>query len=73
VIIVMYVLAFLAVYNGQILFATVPGDQVPIHVPTAWETGVVLGAVLGLTLFEWISIRKYTDSLLAEAYQTKNS
>lgn len=63
---VIYVLAFLAVYNRQIIYAKVPaGPNVSAHVPGPWETGLIVGITFALALFEWISVRKYTDSLLA--------
>src|SRR5262249_30346318 len=67
VIVAIYVLAFLAVYNREILYAKVPADSLPVHVPAAWETGVVLGVNMALALFEWITIRRYTDSITPKA------
>jgi predicted secreted protein len=65
VIVTLYVLAFLAVYNRQILFAKVPGAGVPAHVPAHWEIGLVWGFNLALVLVTWVMTKKYTDSLLA--------
>ena len=66
VIATLYVLAFLAVYNQQILFAKVPDDSVPVYVPASWEIGLVWGFNLALVLVTWIMTKKYTDSLLAD-------
>ena len=62
-----YILAFVAVYNRQIIFAKVPGAGVHPHVPASWEIAVVWGANLALALVEWTTIRRYTDSLIAES------
>ena len=59
-----YVGAFFAVFYKKILFATVPGSGVQAHVAADWEVGVVVGVNVALVLFEWITIRTYTDSLL---------
>jgi predicted secreted protein len=64
VIVTLYFLAFLAVYNRQVLFAKVPGVGVPVHVPAHWEIGLVWGFNLALVLATWILTKKYTDSLL---------
>ena len=58
-----YVLAFLAVYNRQILFAKVPGAGVPVHVPAHWEVGLVWGFNLALVLTTWEMTKRYTESL----------
>lgn len=34
--------------------------------PASWEVGLVVGFNLVLALFEWISIRKYTESLATQ-------
>lgn len=65
-----YVLAFVAVYNRQILFAKVPAADVVPHVMHAWERFVIVSFNFGLALFTWLSIRKYTDSLAAESAGT---
>ncbi|MDQ6648807.1 MAG: hypothetical protein M3Z02_01610 [Actinomycetota bacterium] len=62
-----YVLAFLAIYNRQVLYAKVPGDNVVPHVPASWEVAVVVGFNLALALGVWIGIRKYTDSLTSRS------
>ncbi len=62
----LYVLSFVAVYNRQILYATVPGPEVAAHVPAAWEKGVVWGVNLALVLFSWVTTRRYVDSRAAE-------
>lgn len=64
VIVTLYILAFLAVYNRQILFAKVPHASVPLHVPAHWEIGLVWGFNLALVLTTWVLTKKYTDSLL---------
>ena len=61
----LYVLAFLAVYNRQILFAKVPSAGTHEHVAAHWEVAVVVAGNLALALYMWINTRKYTDSLLA--------
>lgn len=66
VIVALYILAFIVVYNQQILFAQVPGPEVPAHVPARWEVALVVGGNLGLVIFTWVTTRKYTDSRLAE-------
>jgi hypothetical protein len=40
------------------------------HAITSWELAIILTANLGLALFEWVNVRKYTDGLLAAAGQT---
>jgi hypothetical protein len=65
-IVAIYIGAFFAVFYKQILFATVPGKSVHPHVPAHWETGVVIGVNVAVALFEWATIRKYTDSLMAK-------
>ncbi len=71
VITALYVLTFLAVYHRQILFADVPGDDVPVHVPASWEIGIVVGANIALVLATWIMTKKYTESLLHTAARTQ--
>jgi hypothetical protein len=65
VIVAIYVLSFLVVFKGQILFAKLPGDHALTHVPAHWETGVVVGANVALALVEWGLVRRYTDSRAA--------
>jgi hypothetical protein len=67
VIAALYVLTFVAVYNRQILFADVPGDDVPTYVAQRWEYAVVIGANLALVLATWIMTKKYTVSLMERA------
>ena len=62
VITVIYVLAFLAVYHQQILYADVPPAGLAPHDPARWEVGVVVAVNFALALFGWLSIRKYTDA-----------
>jgi hypothetical protein len=66
-IVAIYIGAFFAVFYKQILFAQVPAASVPAYVPARWEVGVVIGVNFALALWEWITIRQYTDSLLAAA------
>jgi hypothetical protein len=66
VIAMLYGLSFLAVYNGQILYASVPGPQVPVHTAAAWERGVVWGLNLALLLATWIMARKYTEARVGQ-------
>jgi hypothetical protein len=66
-IVAIYIGAFFAVYYKQILFASVPSVATPTYIPSDWEVGVVIGVNFALVLFEWITVRQYTDSLLAEA------
>ncbi len=63
-IVAIYIGAFFAVFYKQILFATVPAAGAHPHVAARWEFGVVIGVNFALALFEWVTIRKYTDSLL---------
>jgi predicted secreted protein len=63
----LYVLTFVAVYHRQVLFADVPGDDVPTYVAQRWEYGVVIGVNLALVLATWVMTKKYTVSLLHEA------
>jgi hypothetical protein len=63
----LYVLAFLAVYHRQILYADVPGDDVVTYVAQRWEYGVVIGFNLALALAMWVMTKKYTVSLMQEA------
>ncbi|MDQ4103985.1 MAG: hypothetical protein M3186_09850, partial [Actinomycetota bacterium] len=54
----LYVLTFLAVYHGQILFADVPSDQVATHVPRRFEIGLVVGLNVALVLATWGMTKK---------------
>ena len=71
VITALYVLTFLAVYHREILFADVPGDDVPTYVPQRWEIGVVVGVNVALVLATWVMTKKYTESLLQEASERR--
>jgi hypothetical protein len=62
-----YVLAFFAIYNRQVLYAKVPAKSLAPHVPAHWEVAVVVVFNVALALWSWIYIRKYTDSLIAQA------
>ena len=66
VIVSLYVLTLLAVVHREILFADVPGDDVPLHEPERFEIGVVVGLNLALVLVTWALTSKYTRSLLDE-------
>jgi hypothetical protein len=66
-IVAIYIGAFFAVYYKQILFASVPSAATPAYSPANWEVGVVIAVNFALVLFEWITIRQYVDSLLAQA------
>jgi hypothetical protein len=66
-IVAIYIGAFFAVYYKQILFASVPAAATHPHIPAHWEVGAVIAVNFALVLFEWITIRQYMDSLLAEA------
>ncbi len=68
----LYVLTFLAVYHRQILFADVPGDDVPTYVAQRWEVGVVVAANLALVLATWVMTKKYTQSLVDRASENKD-
>ena len=67
----LYVLTLLAVVHREILFADVPGDDVPLHVPERFEVGIVVGFNLALVLGTWVLTRKYTQSLLDEATDSR--
>ena len=62
-----YIGAFFAVFYKQILFASVPTAAVHPYIASHWVVGVVVAVNFGLLLFEWITIRQYSDSLLAAA------
>jgi len=64
-IVAIYIGAFFAVYYKQILFAQLPSPRTPAYSPAQWEVGVVIGVNFALALWEWVTIRQYTDSLLA--------
>ncbi|MEA2901913.1 MAG: hypothetical protein QOH36_1800 [Actinomycetota bacterium] len=67
----LYVLAGLAVYHRQILYADVPGDDVVTYVAQRWEYGVVIGFNLALALAMWVITKKYTVSLMEEAAERR--
>jgi hypothetical protein len=67
VIVTIYILAFLAVYNKKILYAKVPAASVTAHVAAHWETGLVLGLNFALLLLTWKMTRWYTASLIPGA------
>jgi hypothetical protein len=63
-IVAIYIGAFFAVFYKQILFARLPAATVHPYVASHWVTGAVIFVNFALVLFEWVTIRKYTDSLL---------
>lgn len=64
VIAVLYVLTFVAVYNRQILYADVPADRLPKHVPRPFEIVVVLVANLVVVVLAWVMTKGYFESLI---------
>jgi hypothetical protein len=64
-IVAIYIGTFFAVFYKQILFAHLPDPAVPTYVPSHWEVGAVIGVNFALALWEWVTVRQYTDSLLA--------
>ena len=64
VIATLYVLTFFVVRNDLLVFASVPGDDVPTHVAAPWEYGVVIGVNLALLLVVWTMVGKYVKSLV---------
>lgn len=64
-IVTIYIGAFFAVFYKQILFAHLPAPAAHPYIPSHWEIGAVIGVNFALVLFEWVTIRQYTDSLLA--------
>ena len=56
-------LAFVVVRYDLVLFAQVPDDATPTHDAAAWEIAVVLAVNLGLTIFAWLGIKAYSDSV----------
>lgn len=67
VIVALYVLTFLAVYNRQILFADVPADRLPEHVARPFEVVIVVVVNLVVAVLAWVLTKRYTESLLREA------
>lgn len=63
VIVILYLLALLVVWNQQVLFARVPDPATAEHVPAFWEGAVVIGSNLALVLFAWVASRRYADSV----------
>lgn len=59
----LYFLSLAAVYNRQILYAKVPADSLPLHVPHRWEVGVVVGFNVALVLVSWVMTKKLAQSL----------
>jgi hypothetical protein len=73
VITAIYILAFVVVYYRQVLFATVPGDDVVPHVVARWEIGVVVGVNFALALVMWIGTRKYIESRSGQSVITPDA
>lgn len=67
VITVLYVFTFVAIYNRQVLFADVPADAVPKHVPKPFEVVVVLAVNLVVAVMAWVLTKKYFESLIHKA------
>lgn len=66
-IVAIYIGAFFAVFYKQILFASVPSAATHSYTPSHWVVGIVVAVNFGVLLYEWITIRQYSDSLLAAA------
>lgn len=62
VITVIYLGAFAAVWFHQVLFATVPPQEMPDHVNASWEIAVVVGANILLAIYGWLAMAKYVRS-----------
>jgi len=67
VIAALYVLTFVAVYNRQVLFADVPGDEVAEHLARPFEVVLVVVLNLVVAVLAWVLSKRYTESLLREA------
>lgn len=64
VIAALYVLAYLVVREGLILFAPVPEADLPPRESRPWEVATVVSLNLALTYVAWDLVRKYVASLL---------
>ena len=51
----------------MLVFAKVPGDDVPVHDAAPWEYAVVIAANLALLLVVWTMVARYTRSLIGTA------
>jgi predicted secreted protein len=67
----LYVLTFFAIYHRQVLYADVPADDLPLHVPHRYEIGIVVGFNVALVLVTWVMTKRYTESLLRQAADTR--
>jgi len=67
VITTMYVLTYVAVSRGMVLFARIPGDDVAPRVSGAGETALVITLTLLVTVAALALSKMYTESRLAEA------
>jgi len=63
----LYVLTYFVVSNQWLVFAKVPGDDVPTHVAATWEYVVVFSLNLALALVVWTRVAAYTRSLMPRA------
>ena len=61
----LYVLTYFVVAGQWLVFAKVPGDDVPTHVAATWEYVVVFTANLALALVVWTRVAAYTRTLMA--------
>ncbi len=64
VIATLYVLTYVVVANELLVFAKVPGADVPVHDAAPWEYAVVITANLALLLVVWTLAARYARSLL---------
>jgi hypothetical protein len=60
----LYLLTYFVVRNDLLVFASVPGDDVPTHVSAPWEYGVVIGVNVALLLVVWTMVGRYVTSLV---------
>jgi hypothetical protein len=67
VIATLYVATYFVVATDQLVFAKVPGADVAVHDPAAWEIAVVVGVNLALLMAVWTMVAKYTQSLRSDA------
>ncbi len=66
VIATLYVLTYVVVANELLVFAKVPGTDVPVHDAAPWEYAVVITANLALLLVVWTLAARYARSLLPD-------
>jgi hypothetical protein len=60
----LYVATFFVVREDLLVFASVPGDDVPVHDAAPWEYGVVIGVNVALLLVVWTMVGRYAQSLV---------